>query len=157
MSGHELAMALRCAYLSMHRQVDAHFAPLEVTADQFVVLAALARGDASTQRELVARTSSDPNTLRAMLVRLEQKGLIARQPHPTDRRARGVKLTAAGRSAVEVLWSGSEALREQFVAPYSPRELSHLIEYLRRLSNSLSEDDTESPATARITAEGTHP
>ena len=157
MSGHELAMALRCAYLALHRRVDAHFAPRGVTADQFVVLAALARGDAATQRELVERTSSDPNTLRAMLVRLEQKGLIARPPHPTDRRARGVGLTPAGHSAVETLWSDSESLREEFTAPFAPRELSQLIEFLGRVAHSMTPADIEPVTTTQLTPEGSHP
>lgn len=150
-------MALRKAYLSLHRQVDAHFAPQGVTADQFVVLVALARGDATTQRELVKRTSSDPNTLRAMLVRLEQKGLIVRRPHPTDGRARGVCLTPAGRSAVDVLWSGSEALRQQLAAPFSPRELSQLNEFLSRISQSMTQSDAESLTAATVTSEGPQP
>ncbi len=36
MSGHELAMALRLAYLTMHRRTDAVLAKHGVTADQFV-------------------------------------------------------------------------------------------------------------------------
>ncbi len=87
MSGHELAMSLRAAYLVMHRRTGALLARTRVTADQFVVLSALAEADALTQRELVSRTSSDPNTMRAMLVLLERRGLIKRRPHPRDGRA----------------------------------------------------------------------
>ncbi len=64
----ELPMALRMAYLAMHRQTDAIFQSHGVTADQFVLLATLSRGDALTQRELARRMSSDPSTVRAMLV-----------------------------------------------------------------------------------------
>ena len=80
MRGHELAMALRAAYLGMHRRTGAVLARTGVTADQFVVLAALAEADALTQNELVSRTSSDPNTVRAMLVLLERKLLVKRRP-----------------------------------------------------------------------------
>src|SRR5205085_66588 len=51
-TGHEIAMALRAAYLAMHRRSDAQFARRGVTADQFVLLAALAGGGAVTQRDL---------------------------------------------------------------------------------------------------------
>src|SRR5690606_24014698 len=40
----QLAVALRAAYLTLHRRSDARFARYEVTADQFVLLATLARG-----------------------------------------------------------------------------------------------------------------
>ncbi len=89
----ELPMALRMAYLAMHRQTDAIFQSHGVTADQFVLLASLSRGDALTQRELARRMSSDPSTVRAMLVLLEKQGLILRNIHPNDSRARTVSLT----------------------------------------------------------------
>jgi DNA-binding MarR family transcriptional regulator len=87
-TGHELARALRAAYLTLHRRSDAQFAPHGVTADQFVLLATLARSHALTQRELARRMSSDPSTVRAMLVLLEQRGLVERETHPTDARKR---------------------------------------------------------------------
>ena len=71
--GHEIAMTLRAAYMALHRQTDAALVRRGLTADQFVVLTALAGGEARTQRELVARTASDPSTFRAMLVLLETR------------------------------------------------------------------------------------
>ena len=62
-----LPLALRAAYMAMHRCSDLQFAKFGVTADQFVLLATLARGNAMTQRELAARMPSDPSTVRAML------------------------------------------------------------------------------------------
>ena len=75
-SGHEIAMGLRAAYWSMHRQTNAHLAPQGATAEQFVVLALLAKEDGITQQELGRRATSDPNTIRAMLVLLEKRGLV---------------------------------------------------------------------------------
>ena len=47
--------------MALHRCSDMQFAELGVTADQFVLLATLARGQALTQRELAARMPSDPS------------------------------------------------------------------------------------------------
>ena len=80
----ELPMALRAAYLTLHRRSEAQFEKHGVTADQFVLLATLARGDALTQRELARRMPSDPSTVRAMLVLLEKQGLVRRDAHPSD-------------------------------------------------------------------------
>ena len=85
MDGHDLAMALRLAYLTMHRRTDALTARCGVTADQFVVLRALAETGVLSQRELTDRTGSDRNTLRAMLVLLEERELIERSSHPKDK------------------------------------------------------------------------
>jgi DNA-binding MarR family transcriptional regulator len=90
-------LALRAAYLMLHRRSDAAFAPYGVTADQFVLLARLSEVGALTQKELAIRMPSDPSTVRAMLVLLEQRGLVRRDFHPTDGRARTASLTAAGR------------------------------------------------------------
>jgi DNA-binding MarR family transcriptional regulator len=130
-------MALRAAYLAMHRRTDALMARSGVTADQFVVLAALAEGDALTQRELVARTFSDANTLRAMLVLLERRRLIERRPHPTDGRARSVSLTRKGRSLFQRLWQQSEALRERLLEALAPNDPEALVVGLRRIASTL--------------------
>src|SRR5215470_17837382 len=78
-TGREIARALRAAYLALHRQTNGCFADEGVTADQFVLLSALADEDAVTQQELVRRVGSDPNTVRAMLLLLEDRGLVARE------------------------------------------------------------------------------
>jgi DNA-binding MarR family transcriptional regulator len=137
-SGHDLAMALRAAYLAMHRRTDAALARYGVTADQFVLLAALARADALTQRELARRTSSDPNTVRAMLLILEERGLITRRPHPSDARARTVTMTRKGRQLYKALWESGEPVRELLLAEFDPDETAVLLGLLSRLSGVLS-------------------
>jgi DNA-binding MarR family transcriptional regulator len=136
--GHQIAMALRLAYWSMHRQADAHLAPLGVTANQFVLLALLAEDDGIKQSELVERASSDPNTVRAMLVSLEQKGLIARERHPTDGRAWCVTLSPRGRRAYRQLWSRSEPFRERLAADLRPDEVDTFLELLGRVTTAMT-------------------
>src|SRR5437016_12065123 len=110
-----LPLELRSAYLALHRRSDLQFAKLGVTADQFVLMATLARGHALTQRELARRMSSDPSTVRAMLVLLEQRGLVERDTHPTDARARTVALTAKGKRTIHQLWTAGDPIREQLL------------------------------------------
>ena len=74
--GHKIAMALRIAYLSMHRQADAALAPFSLTANQFVLLALLDERDGVSQRDLVDRAASDPNTIRPMLNALQKKQVL---------------------------------------------------------------------------------
>ena len=52
-----------------------------------------------TQRELAERLSADPPYVTLMVDDLERRGLVRRKPHPTDRRAKLVELTASGRAA----------------------------------------------------------
>jgi DNA-binding MarR family transcriptional regulator len=149
--GHDLALALRAAYLALHRRSDAYFVDHGVTADQFVLLAALAGGDARTQRDLARRAASDPNTVRAMLVLLEGQGLVARGRHPTDGRARTVSLTAKGRRVYERLWVGSEPIRERLLAAFGPDEVQVLLGLLDRVRQAM-----EGPAATEYTGRTRH-
>lgn len=137
-NGRELPRLLRAAYFGMHRVSDAHFSRYGVTADQFVVLACLAEEDAITQQELARHASSDPSTIRAMLVLLEGRGLVARERHPDDSRARVVTLTAKGRRTFERLWKTSEPIRVQMLAGFSADEARSLVGCLRRLIDNVA-------------------
>jgi DNA-binding MarR family transcriptional regulator len=137
-TGHEVGLALRAAYLAFHRQSNDCFAAGGVTADQFVLLAALAEAEALTQQELVRRIGSDPNTVRAMLLLLQRRGLVARRPHPADGRARRVLLTAKGRRAYEALWVRGEPLRARLLAAFRPDEAAALLALLRRVAEVMA-------------------
>ncbi len=137
MESHELPLALRSAYLTLHRCTDAMFAKQDVTADQFVLLVTLSRGQTLTQRELAQRMPSDPSTVRAMLVLLEAKGLVRRDTHPTDSRARCVALTATGKRKLQQLWKVSESTRQKMVGALSASELEQLVNLLSRVTESL--------------------
>ena len=137
-SGREVARALRAAYLALHRQTNACFAEDGVTADQFVLLAALAEADAVSQQELVRRVGSDPNTVRAMLLLLEGRGLVARERHPADGRTRCVTLTAKGRQVFAKLWTKSEPLRARLLTAFRPDELTALVGLLRRVAEVMA-------------------
>jgi DNA-binding MarR family transcriptional regulator len=137
-SGHDIAMGLRAAYWAMHRQTEVRLTGRGVTADQFVLLALLAERDGITQQELVRRASSDANTVRAMLVLLESRGLVTRGRHPTDRRARSVTLTRKGRHTFEKLLGYSEPLRQRLLAAFRPEEADTLVEFLNGISEAMT-------------------
>jgi MarR family transcriptional regulator, organic hydroperoxide resistance regulator len=68
---------------------------LGLTATQVVALRELS--DPITARELASRMSCEASNATFVLDRLEQQSLIQRRPHPTDRRAKQIVLTPAGR------------------------------------------------------------
>jgi DNA-binding MarR family transcriptional regulator len=139
-TGSDLPLALRAAYLALHRQSEAAFVRHGVTADQFVLLASLARGHALTQRELARRMSSDPSTVRAMLVLLEKRGLVQRDAHPSDARARTVSLTAAGKRAFRTLWTAGDPVRAKMLDALTPDEAETLLALLTRVADALTPD-----------------
>jgi DNA-binding MarR family transcriptional regulator len=134
-TGHELAMALRQCYWAMHRASDAVFGRHDVTANQFVLLSLLAESGGGTQKDLVDRASSDPNTIRQMLVVLERKSLVSRERHPIDGRAWQISLTGRGRRLYDKLWQGSQGLRRSFVDAVGEKEVAPLIRRLKALAS----------------------
>lgn len=136
----ELPLVLRAAYLTMHRRSDAEFVEHGVTADQFVLLATLARGEVMTQRDLAARMPSDPSTVRAMLLLLEERGLVARAPHPTDARARTVALTRHGQQTFDEVWEAGQAIRDQMVSTLNTQEKKTLVTLLQKVTGALAAD-----------------
>ncbi|UCG57678.1 MAG: MarR family transcriptional regulator [Phycisphaerales bacterium] len=151
-TGHYIAMGLRAAYLSMHRQTNSYLARHRMTADQFVLLALLAEQDGVTQRQLAQRASSDPNTVRAMLVLLENRGLLARRPHPGDGRARRVTLTRKGRRAYDRLWAQIKPLQRRLSALFEADEAETLLVFLNRISEAMAQPERERGRLRSVTS-----
>ena len=144
----QIPLALRAAYLMLHRQSNAAFVPYGVTADQFVLLARLSEGESLTQKELAIRMPSDPSTVRAMLALLEEQGLVRRDPHPTDGRARTAALTAAKRQKFRQRWKAGESIRTQAISEMSSDEAYKLVGLLKQFTESL---DPNSIVTESVT------
>lgn len=133
--------------MALHRRTDGCFAADGVTGDQFALLSALADAGVATQQDLVRRVGSDPNTVRAMLLLLEGRGLIARNRHPDDGRARRVTLTAKGRRMFSRLWAKSESVRRRLLTALKPREVVVLVAHLQRLAEAMSTPDSRESTT----------
>ena len=56
-----------------------------------------------TLAELAQQMGTDAPATTVLVDALEQRGLVKRTPHPTDRRAKQVSITAAGRRIVDVV------------------------------------------------------
>jgi DNA-binding MarR family transcriptional regulator len=66
---------------------------LGLTAGEARTLAHVARAEGVRQNVLAERLNIEAMSLSAMIDRLEARGLVAREPDPTDRRAKRVRLT----------------------------------------------------------------
>lgn len=139
-NGHQVAMALRSAYLTMHRRADAVLAPHGLTANQFVLLALLAEQDAVTQQDLARRAASDANTIRPMLVTLHKSGLVDRKRHPSDGRAWCVRLTPEGKRVFQAARSDSEPFRKQLISALAGSEASRLVSLLEKIALVMNEE-----------------
>ncbi len=135
---YKLPMALRCAYWEMHRATDGVLVGMGATANQFVILSLIYEHGPLIQQEIVRRASSDPNTIRSMLVVLERNGLIAREVSEQDRRAWIISLTPGGRRAFKKMWQATGNFRDQLADSMEPSELQTLVGLLEKLAKVAS-------------------
>ncbi|MCI0624242.1 MAG: MarR family transcriptional regulator [Acidobacteria bacterium] len=144
-----LGMRLRGAYLSMHRCFNAHWVQFGSTADQYVVLTVLSEEDGITQQELVRRIYSDQNTVAAMLLLLEKRGLIKRRDHPADGRVWCIYLTPKGRRLQKQLDGGAECLHQQLREALLPEEKDAVLNSLKQIAEAMAPPDGRSWTVAR--------
>src|SRR5215204_1997200 len=85
-----LVDAARLLRIQIDRALES--AGLGLTAGEARTLAYVALYPASRQTALAAQMNVEPMTLVAFLGRLETRGLVAREPDPTDGRAKSVQL-----------------------------------------------------------------
>jgi MarR family transcriptional regulator, organic hydroperoxide resistance regulator len=90
--------------------LDRRLAPMGLTAGEINALACLREGEPRALRDLVEATGQRASTLTGVVDRLERRGLVARQPHPTDRRAFQVAPTPDGRRAIARVAAAFEEL-----------------------------------------------
>ena len=141
----DFSLRLRGAYLTMHRRANARFARFGVTADQYVVLTALAHGQGSSQQDLVRYCHSDPNTVSALVSRLERNGLVTRRRDTSDGRARIVALTSAGRRLQRSLERFNAPFQAELEAIIAPEYREALLQCLDRIREAMGSPPVEPP------------
>jgi DNA-binding MarR family transcriptional regulator len=97
-----------------------------------VLLLRLLAAEPKTLRAIAQWLAADAPYVTLMVDDLERRGLVRRKPHPEDRRAKLVQLTAAGRAAAAraeaILDEPPPALREA-----SDKDLATMLRVLERL------------------------
>ncbi|GEM31804.1 MarR family transcriptional regulator [Nocardia neocaledoniensis NBRC 108232] len=88
-----------CALVNrLARQIQDHVhecaATVGLTATQAIALHEL--GEPLTMRQLAGRMSCEPSNVTFVIDKLENRGLVSRQPHPSDRRAKQLVLSPRG-------------------------------------------------------------
>jgi DNA-binding MarR family transcriptional regulator len=101
----------------------------------YIALSYLARQPAGTQLALAEGIRYDKTRLIGLLDELERDGLITRKPDPSDRRARTVNLTPAGKKRHAAAQADVRAMEDEFLGDLSATERDRLRRVLARLAN----------------------
>jgi DNA-binding MarR family transcriptional regulator len=94
---------------------------------QLAALAALARHDSMTPGELAEHEKVQPPSMTRVIAVLEERGLVKRQPHATDRRQVVLTVTDEGRDVVQRVRRRREAWLAQRLQELTPGERQILL------------------------------
>jgi DNA-binding MarR family transcriptional regulator len=133
----------------LSRALDATFARFELNVGEFDVLATLRRSGSPyhlTPTELFRDLMLSSGAMTNRLDRLEQAGLIARLPDPSDRRGTLVALTTRGQELVDAAVAAHLANEQHLLEALSLDEREQLAQLLRKLLRSLEERSSDDPA-----------
>jgi DNA-binding MarR family transcriptional regulator len=106
---------------------------------QLAALAALERNDSMTPGELAEYEKVQPPSMTRVIAVLEERGLVRREPHATDRRQVLLTVTADGRTLVQRVRRRREAWLAQRLQELTPTEreiLQAAAPILEKLSQS---------------------
>jgi DNA-binding MarR family transcriptional regulator len=117
-----LASTLRLAVVRLNRRLRAQRADTSVTLTQLAALSTLKKHGPLTPGELAAHERVQPPSMTRVLAKMEERGLVDRQPHPTDGRQALVDLTPPGRELVLREVRMREAWLARRLADLTPEE-----------------------------------
>ncbi len=103
------------------------------TPTQFAAMSKLSSGEDISQNQLGRMTAMDPATIKGVIARLEERGMVERRPDPDDQRRVRVRLTPKGLEAIPGLIEKARAITAATLSPLSREEAERLLGLLARL------------------------
>jgi len=142
---HDVARLMRKRFEQRARQ-------LGLTRSQWQVLSMLAYNEGIHQKGLADLLEIESITLVRLLDKMEERGLIERRSHPTDRRMTLLYLTEAAHPLLQTMRTLGERTRKEAMMEFSEQEYRLMEEFLGRMrsnlltacSNPIEEGDEES-------------
>jgi DNA-binding MarR family transcriptional regulator len=104
-----------------------------LTPTQFATLVRLAENGACSQNQLGRLAAMDIATIKGVVDRLRQKGLVRTAPSRDDRRRSIVSLTDEGMRILDRMIAAGRVITEETLTPLNPSERRSLIRLLRKL------------------------
>ena len=103
---------------------------------QLAILGALSSVEGLSQTELTDVTGIEKSSMVLLLDALEQGRWVRREPHPLDRRAYALTLTAQGRRRLRTIGPRLRTADEALLAPFTMVERRQLVALLQRFADA---------------------
>ena len=118
----ELAALLRPSLLRLTRIIRNQRVDMSVTLTQISAMATLNKRGPMSAGELAACEKVQPPSMTKVLANLEERGLVRRDAHPSDKRQAIISVTDAGRELLESERRSRDAWLSQRLAELTPDE-----------------------------------
>lgn len=106
----------------------------DLTPTQFSTLMRVSEHGPVSQNHLGRLAAMDIATIKGVVDRLRQKGLLIAQPDPNDKRRSVISLTGEGARMIGRLQQDGLIISQETQAPLKPAEQKKLLELLRKIS-----------------------
>src|SRR5438552_9286826 len=135
-SGTHVWLVMMKAHRTLQRVATRSIESVEGGLSDFAVLEMLLHKGPQPVNEIGRRIELTSGAITTAVDRLESRGLVTREAHATDRRARIVRLTAAGEQQAAKIFAGHKAAMDLAASGLSKTERTTLIQLLRKLGIS---------------------
>src|SRR5216117_939780 len=135
-SGTHLWLVLMKAHRTLQRLATRSIEASEIGLSDFAVMEMLLHKGPQPVNEIGRRVELTSGAITSAVDRLEARGLVTREAHPSDRRARIVRLTAAGEEQAAKIFAGHKAAMDVAASALSKTERATLIALLKKLGTS---------------------
>jgi DNA-binding MarR family transcriptional regulator len=106
----------------------------EVTSLQFAILQALVDEPGADQISIAQRVALDAATSGSVIMRLEERGWLRREPSPTDKRRKLLWLTAEGEKKVMEMKKHARKVQQRLLERLTASEQVQLVALLKKVS-----------------------
>lgn len=106
----------------------------EVTSLQFAIMQALVDEPGADQITVAQRVALDAATSGSVIMRLEDRGWLRREPSPTDRRRKLLWLTEQGEKMAMEMKKPAKNVQQRLLAALSEAERVQFVALLKRVS-----------------------
>src|SRR5436190_3043448 len=135
-SGTHLWLVLMKAHRALERLATQSIESSEVCLSDFGIMELLLHKGPQPVNEIGRRVELTSGAITTAVDRLESRDLVTREAHPSDRRARIVRLTAAGEKQAAEIFAVHKAAMNLAASGLSKTERATLIELLKKLGIS---------------------
>src|SRR5437762_14236746 len=142
-SGTHLWLVLMKAHRTLERLATHSIESSEVGLSDFAVLEMLLHKGPQPVNEIGRRIELTSGAITTAVDRLESRGLVTREAHATDRRARIVRLTPAGKQQAARIFAVHKAAMDRAASGLSKTERATIIALLKKLGATADQHEAE--------------